>query len=419
MAEDWIPSPVPFFLLGVTYYLISPAIVYQLLSSDNELLYVATKYLNATFFDVYYFLDVLAILGSFFVGYAIGKSGTNDRASVLDYGSFQKSYPIYFAIVFGVLIVYFALTAYASGARFLTGYSTFNVQVLGPFSTSAFMTAWFVNYFSRKQIKFLFLVFFAFCSVLLLGWGTRMFFVLGFMALMLGAISKNRRLLTSARLYILIAIFCLLMVVVGIVRQGEGEFSADRLIGVFFAEPLFTSISGSLYLENVGGRPVYGVPRDILASIVHFVPSVVFPEKGVLLSEIAFDENVESPFGAKSLIVNLYSNFGRFYPIFVAAIGFYFGFLYTRSKSSVFYRATYFSALPILLLLFFREGLITVIKVMVFNGLLVPIVVSLILIWFSPRTIADIKSKISRHNVVRRSGSKNHNPPVVRPRRFL
>ena len=310
--------------------------------------------------------------------------------------------------MFGVLILYIALTAYASGARFLTGYSTYNIQVLGPFSTAAFMTAWFVNYFSKKQISLLFLSFFVFCSLLLLGWGSRMFFVLGFMALILGVVSKNKRLLKSVRLYALVTMFCLLVVIVGIVRQGGGELSSEKLIGIFFAEPLFTAISGSLYLENLGGRPVYGMPNDVFASIVHFVPSAVFPGKVALMNQITFDQNVESPFGAKSLIVNLYSNFGRFYPIFIALLGFYFGFLFTKAKASVFYRATYFSALPILLLLFFREGLVTVIKVMIFNGLVVPIVVALVLIWFSPHTLSDIRNRISR-NVIRRGAKLKRN----------
>ncbi len=394
--QIWVPSAIPFFLFGFVYYLISPAFAFQFLSEDNEILFVATKYLEINYFDIYYFIDSAVILGSFLLGYVLARVGTRSRVSVLDYGSFQASFPLYFAAMFGALILYFSLTAYLSGARFFTGYSTYNVQILGPLSTSAFMTAWFVNYFSTKQIRIVFLLFFVFCAVLLLGWGSRMFFVLGCIALMLGLVSANRRLLKSVRLYGLIAAFCLLVVVVGILRQGGGELTGDKLLGVFFAEPLFTSISGSLYLENLGGRPVYGVPNDVFASVIHFVPSAVFPEKVALMSELTFDEHIESPFGAKSLIVNLYSNFGRFYPVFIATIGFYFGFLFTKAQTSVFYRATYFSALPILLLLFFRESLTTVIKVMLFNGLLVSLFVSSLMIWLSPRTTADIRSSVSK-----------------------
>lgn len=395
--EQWIPSAVPFFLFGFAYYLVSPAFALKFLSDSNNLLYVATNYLDSSYFDSSYFLDAIVILVSFWLGYFLGKTGTRIKSSAFDYGSVQTNFPSLLAILFFVLIVYFILTANASGAGFFTGYSTYNISILGPFSTCVFMSAWFVNYFSKKQISFLFLSFFVFCSVLLLGWGSRMFFVLGLLALILGLVSKNRELLKSLRLYVFTFTFCLLMLVVGVLREGGGEFSSDRLVGILFAEPLFTAISGALYFENLGGRPVYSVPQDLLASVIHFIPSAVYPGKIELMNSITFNENVESPFGAKSLMVNLYSNFGYFYPIFIAFIGFYYGFLFKKAHGSAFFRATYFSALPILLLLFFREGLVTLMKVMFFNGLIAPLLVALILIWLAGRTVSDIRKRISIH----------------------
>ena len=80
-------------------------------------------------------------------------------------------------------------------------------------------------------------------------------------------------------------------------------------------------------------------------------------------------------------------------------LGSYFGFLYRKAHCSVFYRATYFSALPIILLLFFRDNLVTVMKVMFFNGLIVPLFVSLLLLWLSPRTLADIRERIYHKSI--------------------
>jgi hypothetical protein len=397
--EVWIPSAVPLFLFGFIYYLISPAVVFQFFSDDNHLLSAAATYINPSFFNISYFLDAIIILVSFLLGYFFARAGTNTRISSLDYGAYQSSFPLLLAISFFVLIVYFALTAVASGAGFFTGYSTYNISVLGPFSTCVFMAAWFVNYFSIKKISLLFLFFFVFCSVLLLGWGSRMFFVLSFMALMFGLVSKNRKLLKSPWFYSFIVVAGLFMIVVGIVRQGGGELTGDKLIAIFFAEPLFTSVTGSLYLEYSGGRPVFGVPYDLFASIIHFIPSAVYPGKVELINAITYNENIISPFGATALIVNLYSNFGFFYPIFMVFLGSYFGFLYRKAHYSVFYRATYFSALPIILLLFFRDNLVTVMKVMFFNGLIVPLFVSLLLLWLSPRTLVDIKQRIYHKSI--------------------
>ena len=392
----WIPGAVPFFLFGLVYYWVSPAFVFHFLSADSELLGNATRYLDSTYFDSSYFLDAAAIFLSFLFGYGLGRAITRAKPSIADYGSLKTSIPKILALTFGALIVYFTVLASTSGAGFFSGYSTYNVVVLGTFSTCAFLSVWFVNYFSTKQIKLLFLSFFVVCSVLLLGWGSRMFFVLSFTALILGLVSKNRWLLRNAWFYGFAAIACLFLIAVGIVREGGREFGSDNLVAVLFAEPFFTSVSGSLYLERSGGRPIYGVPYDLLASLIHFIPSAIFPGKVDLINAITFNEKIQSPFGAKSLLVSLYSNFGIFYPIFIAAIGSYYGFLYKKAQLSIFYRATYFSALPVLTFLFYREGLTTVIKVLFFNGLAVPLFIALSLVWLFPRPATGAKDKYSR-----------------------
>ena len=398
--DAWIPGAVPFFLFGFVYYLVSPAFVFHFLAGDNKLLDSATRYLSSNYFDSSYLLDAVAILLSFLFGYGLGKAVTTAKPSIADYGSFKTSVTKILALSFGVLIVYFAVVASTSGAGFFTGYSTYNIAILGPFSTCVFLSAWFVNYFSTKQIRLVFLSLFVVCSVLLLGWGSRMFFVLSFMTLMLGLVSKNKWLLRNVWFYGFVAISVLFMIAVSIVREGGREFGSDNLMAFFFAEPFFTSVSGSLYLEGNDGRPLYGVPNDLLAAIIHFVPSAIFPGKIVLINEITFNETVRSPFGATALLVNLYSNFGIFYPIFIASIGFYYGFLYKKARFSVFYRATYFSALPVLTLLFYRESLTTVIKVLFFNGLAVPFFIAVSLVWLFPRPIADTGARSSSISVV-------------------
>jgi len=405
--DAWIPSAVPFFLFGFLYYLISPAFVFHFLSADSELLDNATRYLDSNYFQTSYYLDAVVILLSFLVGYFLARAGTKRNRSIADFGSLKTSIPKILALSFGVLILYFGISARTSGTAFFTGYSTYDMSVLGPFSTCAFLSAWFVNYFLRNQIRFVFLSFFVVCSVLLLGWGSRMYFVLSFMALMLGLLSKNKWLLRNIWFYLFIAISCVLMMAVGIVREGGRELGSENLIAVFFAEPLFTSVSGSLYLDANGGRPVYGVPNDLLAAIIHFVPSAIFPGKIDLIREITFNQNVQSPFGAKSLLVGLYSNFGVFYPIFIASIGIYFGFLSRKARHSVFYRAVYFSALPVLTFLFYREGLTTVIKVLFFNGFMVPLIIALSLVWLFPRPTIQARGRYSHTTREKKSTQGN------------
>jgi hypothetical protein len=385
----WIPGAIPFFLFGLLYYLISPILVFPLLSRDNEVLSFATGYLVDSYFDSSYALDVLFIFLSFFLGYSATKSATSRTLSTLDYCSSQAKSPLYFALALLTLIIYFLLVAVQTGVGFFTGYSDYDVYVLGAFSTIVFLSVWFVNFFSAKHIRYLFLTYFILCSVLLLGWGSRMFFVLSFTALSLGFISHHRRLLKSVLFYVSASISGIFIVFVGVLREGGTELNSDKFLGILFAEPLFSAVSGFLFLENSGGRPTYNIPHGLYASVIHFVPSFLFPGKTQLIDDILFNENVMSPFGGTALIVNLYSNFGMLYPIFVAAIGSYYGFLFVKSQDSIFYRSVYFSALPVLLFLFYRDGMTTVLKVLFFNGLIVPYIVAKSLNLYSTLSTPD------------------------------
>lgn len=393
--DVWIPSCLPFVGFGILYYLISPIFVLKFLADDNDLLNVAKRYLDASYFDGYYLLDVIVIGVSFVLGYRLAAAVTRPRHSILDCGSYQASYALWLAASFSMLILYYALTAHAAGAVWFTGYTTYNILVLGPLSTCVFLSVWFINYFSDRWSRLVYFLLFAFCSMLLLGWGSRMYVVMSSMALMLGLVSKNAWLLRSPRFYGVLAGFFLLMVGVGVLREGGRDFSTQAMTAIFFAEPLFTSISGSLFLEFSGGRPMDGVPVDLYASLIHFIPSALYPGKIEVVGELTSNQNILSPFGARALLVSLYSNFGFLYPLYIASIGLYLGVLREKARHSVFYAATYFSALPIMVFLFFRETMLNVIKVMFFNGLIVPWLIALILLWISPRFQEDIRRKRS------------------------
>lgn len=379
----WIPSAMPFFLFGLIYYLVSPIIVFPMLSGENDLLFASTDYLDISYFDSSYVLDIIVIFLSFYLGYSATKLATSCVVSALDYGSFQSKAPVVFFIALLTLIIYFVLVAAQTGEGFFTGYSSYDAYVLGAFSTIIILNAWFINFFSERHIRLLFFVCFIFCSALLLGWGSRMYFVLAFVTLLLGLISNNKRLLKSVTFFVSASVVGIFIVFIGVLREGGTEFKGDKLLGIFFAEPLFSAISGFLFFENSGGRPAYNIPHALYAAVIHFVPSFLFPGKAQLIDELTFNEDVVSPFGGTALVVSLYSNFGMLYPIYVAAIGSYYGLLFVKSQYSIFYRAIYFSALPVLLFLFYRDGMSTVLKVLFFNGLIVPYFVAKSIVIYS------------------------------------
>lgn len=372
LGNVWVPSPIPMFLFGVIYYLITPFLSLAFFS-DYSLISASLLYFDLSYFDFYYWIDVLSILFFLILGYKISKKIKIRRRSYLDKFDNYKLMPL---LLFLLLFFYYLiiLVKVISSGLMFSGYTTYDTAILGPASTLTFTSAFLYIFFKIPMIKKLFLMLFILNSITLLGLGSRMYFTLGSISIMLGFISLNRNLLTSIRLYLFIAMSLVFIVGIGVWRSSS-KIDSEALISIFLAEPLFTSTTGALYIENSNGRPVFSIPTDILASIINFIPSAFYPAKGEIISALTYDINKEAPFGASSVIVNLYSNFGFLYPIYLILIGFYLGMVKRKANYSPFYKAVYFSTLPAFIFLFYRESFITFFKIIFFNGLFFPAVV--------------------------------------------
>ncbi|MDA8486165.1 hypothetical protein NNO07_24135 [Pseudomonas resinovorans] len=391
-VDLWIPSAAPFFLFGVLYYLVSPAIALGLLA-ENRVISAASEYIGEGYFEWAYFIDVLIIALSFFSGYFLSKRGRKGRAeSVVDFSASFKLGPILLFFLLSMLLMFFVYRAMTAGTVFFSGYENYDILVLGPFATLIFLSALFHNYFSGRIAKISFFLVFLASSFFMLSLGSRMFFVLGSMTIALGWLSRNKGALKNPLLYLGCGAFLCLVVSVGVWRSGD-NVSLEALLTVFFAEPVLTAASGAVYINNVGGRPILGAPLDVLASLVNFIPSFIYPDKLLVIERLIYDENKFSPFGASSIIVNVYSNFGMLYPLYFLCVGGLVGGLNRRAHFSVFYRSIYFSVLPLLMFHFFRENFITVLKVSLFNGFILPFftVIFLYLFFGTPRNEALTK----------------------------
>lgn len=369
----WIPSAIPFFLFGLIYYLVTPYLSLMFFS-DLPLIKAAGNYISLDYFNFFYWLDVLIVFIFFYIGYGVANLKIRPACIYLDKISTSVSVP---SLIFLFLLIYYFLVLIkirSSGQVMFSGYEIYNVKILGPLATLVFTSALFYNFYVREKIKKLFLFLFLIASVTLLGFGSRMFFLLGLMAIVLGSLSRNPYLFKSLKFYIFVVSSFFLVIGVGVWRSNYSLESSGILVSIFLVEPLFTATSGSLYLENSGQRFVFNLPSDILAAVINFIPSFIFPEKMSVINKIIFNENKQSPFGANALFSNLYSNFGVFYPVYIFLIGFFYGFLRVKSFYSPFFRSAYFSLLPLLMFHFFRDGLITFIKVLVFNGMIFPLI---------------------------------------------
>ncbi len=376
----WVPSALPFFMFGFCYYLVSPVFVLNIYP-ENRIFSAALNYVDLEYFGMEYLFDLVVIALSFLLGYLAGERGESAGGGVVDSPAYFKICPALLFIVFFMLLLLFSFRAYSVGVIFFSGYSQYDISVLGPFATLVFLSALFYNYFQGFCSRLGFLFIFIVSSILMLSLGSRMFFVLGVIAISVGHLSRNKRMLRSPLLYVAAFLFLCFVTGVGVWRSG-GDVTPEELLTIFFAEPVLTATSGAIYIENMGGRPILSMPRDIIASIVNFVPSLLFPGKLSLIEGLIYDEYKESPFGASSIIVNIYSNFGMLYPLYFLGVGLFLGMLRRRSGASEFYRAVYFSILPLLMFHFFREGFVTVVKVIFFNGFILPFIMVFVMSLF-------------------------------------
>lgn len=376
--DTWIPSAIPFFSFGVFFYLVSPAITLNFVT-DSILVNAARNFISSEYFNIYYWLDVIIISVSWLLGYVWARRVTRKKSHFLNSVSLYRLAPrIIFLLLFATLLL-LIFRSMAMGAVFFSGYETYDISILGPFATMVFTSAFFLNYFSIPKYKKLFFFLFLTSAIILLGFGSRMFFLLGFITVLLGFLSNNRKYLTNIGLYITLGLVFLFILSVGIWRSENVAVSFENLFGILFAEPLFTAVSGAQYLENIRVRPVTNWPTDIVASFINFIPSIFFPGKVDALTRLTANPYKFSPFGAHSIIVNIYSNFGYFYPLFIFLIGWFYGFIRTKAVKSLFARTVYLTILPILMFHFFREGYITVIKIIFFNGFILPYIILLML----------------------------------------
>lgn len=366
----WIFSAIPFFVFGWFFYFIIPFIALRFI--DYSLIVdAASPYIQISFFDIYYWMDCIVVLFSFLLGYFVaGRLRLGNKSWVEG----QKKSPAVSKIIFFILSLYLGFHVALSiltGASFFSGYENYDISVLGPIATILYTAVFFSNFFINKKRILMFRVLFAISSVLMFGLGSRMFSVLGLISIFLKHVSENRQILKKISVYAFISVLVLFVLAAGALRQGD-EISIKSLIDIAIAEPLFTASSTAVYFSNMGGRPILAFPADIIASVINFVPSALFPSKLELMEHYARNQYIFSPFGANGLLGNLYSNFGIFYPLFMLLIGFFYGYIKNKARKLQFYRAVYITLLPLLMFHFMREGFITVVKVMFFNGWIFP-----------------------------------------------
>lgn len=369
-------SPIPFFALGFFYYLILPYFVLTYLNVyELTPVEAVLPFMDKSFFTLTYFVDISLIFISFIFGYKLSLCFLTKKTSS-QFDQYSNSTNLS-KIFFGIIVVFNLILVSNfknKGGILFSGYQGFDISFLGQLSTITFLSFFFLNYFQEKSSKIMFFLLILFESSILLGLGSRNIVMNGTITGLLGLLYFNKKLLFSIKFYAFICTFGVLILFIGVWRTGF-ELGINTILGILFAEPVFVISSASLYLENLVTRPFINFPQEIFISVINFIPTFIYPGKVGLINSFMSDIQHFSPFGASSVLVNLYSNFGYFYFVYIILVGAFFGYIYKKSLNSVFYRSIYFSAVPMIVFQFYNQFLYSFFKLLIWNAVLVPILI--------------------------------------------
>lgn len=376
MRNNLIINPLYFFSMGFIYYLIIPFLCFIFIDDFFQYtpLEASLEYINIEFFDMYYWIDLFLIYLSFYIGYKIGGFFKMKKNLIIfDKFSEDNQFNLISFLLIVFLIVFLIVTFLINGNDFFTGYKEFNISFLGQLSTLTVISVFLLNYTNIRKYKILFSVLLIIEFTLLLSLGSRNITVNAFITILLGLLFYRSSLLYSLKFYLIILSTILGILYIGVWRTGY-ELKIQTLFGIFLAEPMFVLSSASVYLKEIG-REIYNIPYEIFLAIINFIPTFLYEDKlEIIKSYVGYKYNY-SPFGASSIFINMYSNFGFLYFIYIMLIGFYFNLLFRKSKDSIFFRAIYFLVVPLLIFQFYNQFLFSFFKLLFWNGLFLPILI--------------------------------------------
>ena len=370
---------IPLFLFGFFYYLLVPAICVAAKLLDN---YPGMQNLYAYYKEEYafgYFSIVLLLCFFFLIGAYVPRwyyDESKHDATVTKLLAYKTEYLFYVSLPF-LLICHYLMVA-NRGSMFQGYMVETNNSFVGTIASTAmiylFLFLYNKNGIYSKKMDIVLLFFLIELSVVMLGVGTRMYFLVLLIAVFVYLL--DNKVVSIKKLSIWAVAGFLLILLVGIWRLDNMGVSLDNVIYIGIAEPAFTWIS-AISMYDMNELPLFSFPSNFISSFINFIPSVLLPNKTGLLTDVSL--KYDNPLGALSVFTSLISDFGiigSFIAIFMLGYLISYIRLYWRS---VFGQTYYYCICGIIPFQLFRDPFYVVNKAFFSNFLLLPIVIFILL----------------------------------------
>jgi len=279
-------------------------------------------------------------------------------------------------IFIAMMLFYLWIKSYQAGALF-KGYAvSYETGLMGNMATANLFANFMAIYFflvGRKKLSVRFMLLIVVNSMFLLSMGGRMYVVTIIIPWFILLLSNKNSLCSRSLIMFMISFLVLFMSVVGIWRLGMSDVS---FIGyITMAEAIFTSISISTFLHHNIEIPFMENGVYFISSFMGVLPSFLFSEKAQLfISPEQLGYKYESPLGATSLVVSLFTSFGYIGGIiYIFLVGVVTNIIRILGRENPFFKTYYLCVLSVVPFIYFRETFYISNRIIVFPLLIMPL----------------------------------------------
>lgn len=359
-----IPYHSWFFLFGFIYYLLLPSLAAKYCFFEGPGDYLFYESYNPNIFSRYTII-LIVVFVSFYLGDFLGKKIFQEREEISTIKGTNTSRYLLSFILLGIIVS--TIIRYPS-------FKSPNVHFdpyIGFIATLVLFSFFILLYDIIRGVKAKKLVLYSSTIFLLIFFllrsGTRMYFLIPIIMSLI--IVVEFKLIKLKYLLFIFILFLFMILYVGLWRKGIDDMSL--LPYIFLAEPCFTWIGISSFLDYNHKVDLISFPSNYLSSVITFVPQFILPSKNSLVAGIPYD--FEAPLGATNVLISLLGGFGSIgSAIYLFLKGLFCSFLYKKSGSSFIftYYVAYCSLIPFQ---FFRDSFAIVNKSVFFTFLLLPL----------------------------------------------
>ena len=371
-----IKPHILFFIFGFIYYLIIPIAIgsFEVMIDMPGMISWQDTFNSAQTNLPNYFFIITAFFIAFLSGSSLRYNIFLGRRKTVNLSEKNKKIDLRItALIFLFIVLYFI--ANNLGLLF-TGYETYDLVLLGAMATiNSVSTVLLIYVLLNSKVSnlqsWLFFISIIFCSVFLIGLGSRMYVLIPIIAIATYKFYYARVRWKGNIFYLYFALVIILLLMIGTLRIGE-HLTLDFLAYLLFAEPTYTWWSTGSFL-SLNQLLALDFPSNYISSFLNFLPNFLIDDKQSLIQLIRDKYFYISPLGADSIFVSIQGNFGWFLGFFfMLLVGFFYASIETLSKRSNFFMAYYIGIVSVLPFQFFRDGFGILNKQLFWNMLIVP-----------------------------------------------